>query len=243
MLPQDSFEVINPKSLQPLIVTCEHAANTIPVSYYNLGLQETLLDTHIARDKGCRELTCSLASQLGCAAFLGQFSRLLIDLNRRPDEDELIVSESDKQIIPGNQNLSPAEKHKRLIEYYYPYHQAIDDKIFQLKQHGITPCLLSIHAFTPRLSGKDFRPWNAGILYLAEDSFNQKILKYLQSQSDLAIGINVPYDLRNYKTGSSVIHGVEKQLSNCLIEIRDDEFSNLQQGVNKWVNLLLQALL
>ena len=99
------FDVINPDSARPLILTCEHASAAIPSGYDNLGLSPMWLDTHIARDKGCRELTETLAQKLGCTAFLAGYSRLFVDYNRRETEASLIVDESDKVIIPGNQNL------------------------------------------------------------------------------------------------------------------------------------------
>ena len=42
------FDVINPDSARPLILTCEHASAAIPSGYDNLGLSPMWLDTHIA---------------------------------------------------------------------------------------------------------------------------------------------------------------------------------------------------
>lgn len=134
-----AYNVVNADSQKPLILTCEHASALIPDSYQNLGLDADCLNTHIARDKGCRELTLSLAEQLGVTAFIGGYSRLLIDLNRQENEKELIVQSSDGIDIPANKNLSDEEKEKRLKSYYYPYHRAIDDKIETLIKQGIKP--------------------------------------------------------------------------------------------------------
>lgn len=236
------FKIINKDSKHSLILTCEHASNKVPDEYNNLGLENKYYDTHIARDKGCGKLTERLAEKLGVTAFIGGYSRLLVDLNRRENEEELIVKESDKITIPGNANVSPEEKEKRLSTYYRPYHQAIEDKIAKLKKAGITPRIFSVHGFTPQLKGEDFRPWNTGILYLEENPLVNKVNRRISEFKDLVVGQNVPYDLRRYKTGASVVHGAENNLENGLIEIRDDEFDDMEQGVSKWCDILAYAL-
>lgn len=234
LIADKPYTVINPQSTRDLILTCEHASALIPEQYQNLGLKEKDLETHIARDKGCKELTIALAEKLGCCAFLGNYSRLLIDLNRRENEEELIVSVSDKKIIPSNENISEEEKQYRLKTYYRPYYQAVLDKISSLKRQGIQPRLFSVHGFTPQLKGGTFRPWNAGILYLEPTPLSQKLLKGLGIYPGLKVDSNVPYDLRKYNTGASVICGAEQGLDNALIEIRDTEFNDIQSGTEKW---------
>ncbi len=241
-MQNNSFRIINKDSQKPLILTCEHASEKIPEEYNNLGLENKYYDTHIARDKGCGKLTECLAEKLGVTAFIGGYSRLLVDLNRRENEEELIVKESDKVIIPGNANISDEEKEKRLSEYYRPYHQAIENKIAELRKAGIIPQVFSVHGFTPQLQGGSFRPWHAGILYLEENPLVNKVNQRISEFKDLIVGKNVPYDLRKYNTGASVIHGAENNLENCLIEIRDDEFANMEKGVSKWCEILAYAL-
>lgn len=232
------FTIINPDSLNNLILTCEHASSAIPEHYLNLGLSAEQLDTHIARDKGCKEVTIALANKLGCCAFLGNYSRLLIDLNRRENEAELIVEVSDDIVISGNRQISDSEKENRIKTYYRPYYQAILNKIQTLKMQGIEPRIFSVHGFTPQLKGGIFRPWNAGILYIQQTPLSQKLLNGFQNYKDLKIDSNVPYDLRKYKTGASVVCGVEQGLDNALIEIRDTEFADINAGVSKWADIL-----
>ena len=129
----DVFNIVNENSEHSLILTCEHASARIPGEYCNLGLSEQALDTHIARDKGCKEVTQKLAERLGCFAVMGGYSRLLIDLNRAVDEDELIVAESDKIPVPGNRSLSAEEKEKRVSRYYRPYYAEIEKQISRLQ--------------------------------------------------------------------------------------------------------------
>ena len=236
------FDVINPDSARPLILTCEHDSAAIPSGYDNLGLSPMWLDTHIARDKGCRELTETLAQKLGCTAFLAGYSRLFVDYNRRETEASLVVDESDKVISPGNQNLSDAERKYRIENYHRPYYHVIMAKIESLRQQGVTPRIFSVHGFTPQLRGGSFRPWNAGILYVTPNAFAEKLLRGLRNLPELKVDANVPYDMRRYNTGAAAICGEDIGLENAVIEIRDSEFDDMAAGVAKWGNILYDIL-
>ncbi len=236
------FTVLNPDSEFELILTAEHANAQIPEEYNNLGLDKAKLDTHIARDKGAKRITEMLAQKLNCFAIMGNYSRLLIDLNRKENEAELIVSTSDKVVVPQNQNISEEEKKFRVKKYYQPYYQALEEKIMQLQKNGKTPIIFSVHSYTPQLQDGAYRPWHAGILYNQKTNLADFLFKEL-SQTDKTIGENVPYDLRKYNTGTVIICGQDKGLDYALIEIRDDEFDNLEQGAQFWTDALEKALL
>lgn len=236
------FDIVNQYSEHSLILTCEHAGYEIPEEYCNLGIDVKMLDTHIARDKGCKEITEKIAENLGCFAIMGKYSRLLVDLNRRSTEDELIIKESDKVIIPKNKNVDAREYEKRLKFYYYPYYEAIEKQIDYLRANGKKPIIFSIHSYTPQLKGGNYRPWHAGILYHKPTKLSEYLYQGLVNNTDKNIGENVPYDLRKYNTGAVIICGEEKGLDYALIEIRDDEFVNLESGVSYWANQLIELL-
>ncbi|MBR1825425.1 MAG: N-formylglutamate amidohydrolase [Alphaproteobacteria bacterium] len=236
------YTVINADSSNPLILTCEHASAQIPAGYGNLGLTESELDTHIARDKGCGRLTEMLAQQLGCTAFLADYSRLFIDYNRRENEESLILAESDGVVVAGNKNITAAEREFRLAHFHRPYYRAIAAKIQSLKTQNITPVIFSVHGFTPQLKGGAFRPWNAGILYVKENPFALYLLGELQKLPNMKIEANVPYDMRKYNTGAAVICSEDIGLQNAVIEIRDTEFENIEAGAEKWCKILSRIL-
>ena len=236
------FEEINPSSLSQLIITCEHGGGDIPTEYGKLGLSEQELNTHIARDKGARETSALLAQKLGCYAIVGKYSRLLVDLNRRENENELILECSDKVEVPENKNISAAERENRLQKYYRPYYKAISDKIAQIKANGKMPILFSVHSFTPQLKGGDYRPWNAGILWHQPTKLGRFVFDELAKTEGKNVGINVPYDLTKCNTGAVIICGEEKGLDYGLIEIRDDEYDNLSQGAEWWSDKLAEIL-
>ena len=242
-MQQDNvYEVINKEGESPLIITCEHASNRIPDGYDNLGLPEKLLDTHIARDKGSKEVTKLLAEKIGCTAFIAGYSRLFIDYNRRENEKSLVVDESDRIIIPGNINLSKEERAYRIENYHQPYYQAIFSKIENLQKKGIKPYIFSIHSFTPQLQGGEYRPWHAGILYIKENPLAMSLLAGLKQHPELKSAANVPYDMRQYNTGAAAICGEDIGLENAVIEIKDTEFDDIEQGAVKWSEILYNIL-
>jgi len=242
-MPEQPYKVLNQESLNPIILTCEHASALIPDGYNNLGLTAEQLDTHIARDKGCGMLTEMLAQKLDATACIAGYSRLFIDYNRREHENSLILAESDKVVITGNQNLTEEEKEYRLNNYHRPYYRAIFNKINDLKAKGITPKIFSIHGFTPQLKGGNFRPWNAGILYVKENPLALQLLAGLKKHPELKVDANVPYDMRQYNTGASAICGEDSGLENAVIEIRDTEFADISVGATKWTAILSNILI
>lgn len=236
------FEEVNSLSSSEIIVTCEHGGAEIPAPYGSLGLSSSELDTHIARDKGARETSKLLAKKLGCYAIIGKYSRLLVDLNRRASDDELILANSDKVEIAGNKNLSAAEKNLRLEKYYNPYYAALEKQIEHIKSLGKTPILFSVHSFTPQLKGGTYRPWNAGILWHNPTKLAQFVSDELKKEKSKTIGENVPYDLRKCNTGAVIVCGEEKGLDYALIEVRDDEYDNLESGAEWWSGKLAEIL-
>lgn len=237
------YDVLNEASDCPLVLTCEHASAAVPAEYHNLGLPQAEFDRHIARDKGAKEVTEILARKLGCFAVLGGYSRLLIDLNRRPGEAELIVTESDKTVVPENQALTEAERQKRIDTYYTPYYEAVARQIRRLAAKGTKPVIFSVHSYTPQLKGGVYRPWQAGILYHNPTKLASYLYEGLKAAQDKNIGENVPYDLRKYNTGTVIACGEDKGFDYALIEIRDDEFDNLASGAEDWggrLGVLLQ---
>ena len=83
------------------MIICDHASNNIPPNFQNLGLDNKLLDTHIAYDIGAKEVAIHLSRILNCPLVMSDFSRLLIDPNRGVDDPTLVMKISDDKIIEG----------------------------------------------------------------------------------------------------------------------------------------------
>ncbi len=104
----DAVEVLNEDGRSPFVLICEHASNHIPAEYDKLGLDEKELARHIAWDIGAAQVTRALSKRLDASAFLGGYSRLLIDLNRPLHVADSIPLRSEATDIPGNLSLGDA---------------------------------------------------------------------------------------------------------------------------------------
>jgi predicted N-formylglutamate amidohydrolase len=230
-----------PGTQSPLLFLCDHASNKVPSAYGDLGLPQALFQTHIAYDIGAAEVTFALAEAYGAAALLGGVSRLLIDLNRGPEDPTLVMKLSDGSIIPGNRHADEAEVSKRLREFHAPYHAAIRTEITRIEslpraRHSVRvgevavaasrgcegrrgPILISIHSFTPAWKNVP-RPWEVGVLYGSDERLAVPLMKHLAA-AGFTVGDNEPY--AGALDGDTLdTHGTRTGHPNVLIEIRQD---------------------
>ena len=210
------FELVPGSADSGLLLVCDHAANALPEGYATLGLHDRLLETHIAKDIGAADVTRALASEFGAPAVLARWSRLLIDLNRGPDDPTLVMKLSDGSIIPGNAGADAAEVANRIARYHAPYHAAIASEIAALS--GV-PTILSIHSFTPVWKGKP-RPWQVGILWDRDDRLAAPLIKRL-ADAGFNVGDNEPYS-GELENDTLYEHATMNGLPHVLIEIRQD---------------------
>lgn len=205
-----------PEKRSPLLFLCDHASNKVPAPYGDLGLPPTLFHTHIAYDIGAAEVATALAKAYGAAAILGGISRLLIDLNRGPDDPTLVMKLSDGSIIAGNRDADGEEVAKRLKQFHAPYHAAIGEQMARIGKDAI---LISIHSFTPSWK-KVPRPWQVGVLYGRDQRLALPLMKHL-AEAGFTVGDNEPYT--GALEGDTLdTHGTKTGHANVLIEIRQD---------------------
>ncbi len=212
-MTEAAFELIDGNNA-PLFL-CDHAGNALPPAYGALGLAPELFHTHIAYDIGAAEVTRALAASFGAPAVLGTFSRLLIDLNRGPDDPTLVMKLSDGSIIPGNRHVDAAELAQRIASFHAPYHQAIASQIARLGK----PVLISLHSFTPSWKGAP-RPWEVGVLWDQDRRLAGPLMTRL-AEAGFAVGDNEPYS--GALEGDTLNrHGTKNGLPHVLIEMRQD---------------------
>ena len=157
-----------------------------------------------------------LAARFGAAALLGRWSRLLIDLNRGPDDPTLVMKLSDGSLIPGNRHADAAEIERRLRLFHEPYHQAITAELDRI---GPRASIISIHSFTPSWKGVA-RPWEVGVLWDRDRRLAGPLMAGL-SQHAFTWGDNEPYSgaLENDCLNR---HGTKRGLPHVLVEVRQD---------------------
>lgn len=222
-----------------VVFLCDHARNTIPAEYRDLGLPPAQLERHIAYDIGAEALTRELAARFGAPAVMSQFSRLLIDPNRGEDDPTLVMRISDGALVPGNAQIDNQEIIRRVYRFFRPYDLGISETIEASIASGILPVIVSIHSFTPFWRGVP-RPWQTGILWASDGRFSRPLIEALRTEGDLVVGDNEPY--QGALKGDIIDrHALARGLSNTLIEVRQDLIANAA-GVAEWADRLFRAM-
>ncbi len=218
---REAVEVVNEAGGSPIVLLCEHASNHMPPAYGALGLDAAQTRCHIAWDIGAAALTRLLSRRLDAPAFLGTYSRLLIDLNRPPGSDGSIPARSEDIDIPGNAGIDAAERERRARTIFMPYHDRVVAHLDHRKRLGRPTRILTIHSFTPVFLGVP-RPWHAGVLHGEANGFALAILQGLRADAGLHVEANVPYAVSRDDDYAIPVHGDDRGLPAALIEIRQD---------------------
>ena len=124
-----------PGRRRSILITCEHASNRVPKKYH---IPAGLLNTHKAYDKHASYAARRLAKILGVETFEGQYTRLVVDLNR-----------------------------KKAVSRYFPTDRWMEDhhREWRKKAMDYSPGLhISVHSFAPILKGVK-RDADIGLLY------------------------------------------------------------------------------
>jgi predicted N-formylglutamate amidohydrolase len=232
-------EVFNAQGASPLVLLCEHASNYVPDAYERLGLTPEDLNRHIAWDLGAAEVTRHLSDALQAPAFLGTYSRLLIDLNRPLTAPDSIVVLSEDTPIPGNKMVSNEERRQRHEMIFNPFHALVSQTLGDRQNRGIATLLVSIHSFTPVYRGQT-RHLHAGVLFDAAADLGHLMAKGLEADG-LTVGLNAPYETTRETDYAVPIHGDDRGIPAILIEIRNDLIDDAS-GVTEWTARLAGAL-
>lgn len=235
-----AVEILNNEGRSPFVLICEHASNYIPPEYNKLGLDDNELARHIAWDIGAANVTRALSKRLDAAAFLGGYSRLLIDLNRPLHVADSIPLRSESTDIVGNHSLSAAERERRARLMFHPFQDSLRAHIDQRAADGRRNILVAVHSFTPVYLGQT-RSWHAGVLFDKAETLGQALIAQLSRDPMLNVGANVPYSVSAEADYALVVHGDLLGNPAVLIEIRNDLISDTA-GVAEWTDRLERAL-
>lgn len=233
------MEVLNAGGASDVVLLCEHASNHIPAVYDGLGLSAGDLVRHIAWDPGAAAVTRLLSVRLDAPAFLGTYSRLLIDLNRPPAAASSIVKRSEATDIPGNAGIGTDEAEHRVRRIFQPFHDRVSALLDARQAAGRAVRLVSIHSFTP-VYLDEARTWHGGVLYDRAEAFGRTVLARL-AEPGLKIGANVPYASSRDEDYGVPVHGDDRGIPALLIEIRNDLIGD-EAGVAAWAGRIAAAL-
>jgi predicted N-formylglutamate amidohydrolase len=235
-----AVEVLNENGSSPFVLICEHASNHIPAEYNKLGLDDKELTRHIAWDIGAAHVTRALAKRIDASAFLGGYSRLLIDLNRPLHVADSIPLRSEATDILGNLSLDAAEKERRQRLMFHPFQDRLRAHLERRSADGRRNVLVAVHSFTPVYLGQQ-RPWHAGVLFDKAARLGEALIAQLSRDPLLNVGANVPYGVSAEADYALVVHGDQLNNPAVLIEIRNDLIAD-PNGVEIWTRKLEDAL-
>jgi predicted N-formylglutamate amidohydrolase len=234
------FVVLEEYGRAPALVVCDHASRAFPRSLDRLGLPELPSWQHIAWDIGAGELARGLAHALDAPAVLAGYSRLIVDCNRSPDDEEAFRKESDGWVVPGNQHLTADDRRLRLASFFDPYHECIEAVLGGFRGSGTVPLLVAVHSFSPTLAGNT-RPWHAGVLWDRDEANARRLLAGLRAEKGLVIGDNEPYSGKHPANYTIEHHAKAHGLPHVCIEVRQDLLSS-PAGIERWVRLLARIV-
>lgn len=172
-----------------LIISCEHATNTIPESYQPLFKSaKNLLESHRGIDFGALEIAQHFKKILACDLIQSYTSRLLIDYNR---------SLSNHCFSEITKTLPDKKKQEIITQYYLPYRQNVVEHIEKQIVKGAQVLHCSIHSFTPVLN-KVVRKAEIGFLYDPKRPLEKAIaqawkLELKRQSPEYRIRMNYPY--------------------------------------------------
>lgn len=232
--------VLNATGHSNAVIVCDHGGDAVPEKLNGLGLDAAQRARHIAWDIGAAAVSRHLATLLDAPALLAGYSRLVIDLNRPPDDLTSIREISDGVLIAGNRSLSAADTDSRLRSIFEPYHDAVAAAVERAEERVAAPALISVHSFTPVMKGQE-RPWHVGVLFGPDTRMALPVIESLSENAEICVGENKPYsgyDLFGYTVET---HAMPKGYPNVLFEIRQD-LIDTQRGAVHWAELIAESL-
>ena len=215
-----AYRVINPQSVAPVLLLCDHASRRMPRALGDMGLDPVTLRCHLAWDIGAGPLTERLAAALCVPAVCAQYSRLVVDVNRELLDPSAFLEFGDGVVVHGNRSLNAAQKQARADEIYWVYHGGVRAEIERLRNAGVTPTVVAVHSFTPVLNGAS-RPWEIGVLWDTDRDTAERFLDGFRS-AGFKVGDNEPYSGKAPADFTIDHHAEAAKLPHVGIEIRQD---------------------
>lgn len=212
----------------PVLLVCEHASSFIPASLSNLGLADADRLCHAVWDIGAIDMAMHIADLLDAPLVHSRVSRLVYDCNRPPSAASAYPERSETVEVPGNRNLSEADRALRASEVYDPFRQLLAST---LDGFATRPALITIHTFTPTWFGNP-RATELGVLHDADDQLAESVLAAALSQTTLRAELNQPYAAVDGVTHTLREHAVPRGIENVMIEVRNDLVSD-QAGADR----------
>ncbi|UWR55770.1 N-formylglutamate amidohydrolase [Phaeobacter inhibens] len=217
MMPQP-LQIINPDGAGPVVIICEHASAYIPAIYDDLGLAHDDLKSHAAWDPGALDLSLKLSADLDAPVVASTVSRLVYDCNRPPEATSAMPESSELIDVPGNRDLTPADRQARATAVYDPFCAAVSQI---LDARGSNTVLVTVHSFTPVYFGQP-REVEIGLLHDDDSRLVDAMLEHIGRLPGRKVARNEPYGPGDGVTHTLRLHAQPRGLPNVMIEVRND---------------------
>jgi predicted N-formylglutamate amidohydrolase len=235
---ESPFVLVNAQGVSPYVLVCEHAGNALPKKLGTLGLPVEDLQKHIAWDIGAEGVARLLSKLLDAPLALQRYSRLAYDCNRPPESDAAIPEMSETTVVPGNKNLSAADRMQRVQDIYRPFHAGLAHLLDERACAGKSSSLVTIHSFTKTYKGKE-RAVELGILFDRDSRIADKLIKGFPKTD---ARLNEPYGPRDGVMHTINLHAAPRGLKSVMIEIRNDLVAS-EREQNYWAQRLSLPLI
>ena len=227
--------VVGGSGAAPIVLSCEHASLRMPEPWSWPPEDAWVVGTHWSYDLGAAELTRELAHELGAAAVLSRFSRLLCDPNRAETDPSVFRDRADGLPLRINADLGEEERERRLAAYHRPYHAAVDRLVAAHPGHT----LLSLHTFTPVYEGH-VREVEVGVLFDTEEDAGIDLAVALADRG-VPTWLNEPWSGKEGLIYSADRHARAHGRRALELEVRQDLAADPEWRA-RFVPLLAQAL-
>lgn len=225
------------KGNSPVLFTGPHNGHAVPKALPACmdTEKEWFNKAHEAVDLHVAELFEVLQSKMNDASFLaGNYSRLVYDLNAKPDFAIRTCScENDKRIIPANlpENCTLDDRQRRMSEIYTPYHDAKHDLINEIRNnHNNEILVLDLHSFTPTWQGQ-LRNVEIGTIRSEKTDLSIAFEDYLRAQNEYKFVSGEPYRVADRPSNAAPDISEKNNLQYLGIEIRYDLIDSHEKRV------------
>ncbi len=220
----DPVLVLNPEGRSRVVLVCEHASPFIPEAFNDLGLTADALKSHVAWDPGAFAVAEGLSSRHDAALVASNVSRLIYDCNRPPSAPDATPDQSETVTVPGNADLTAAQRQDRADTYYEPFRKRLSEIVADTS----SPVIVTIHSFTPIYHGAK-RAVEIGVLHDADSRLADALLHSAPRHIDALVLRNEPYGPQHGVTHTLKEHALAAGHLNVMLEIRNDLIQDAEQ--------------
>jgi predicted N-formylglutamate amidohydrolase len=209
-LEGENYRVVPGDEDVPVLILCEHAGNEVPADV-DLGAPrdtlDSLLDSHWGWDRWAWETLSSFARPLGITTIGSRVSRMVLDVNRRLDQETLCRPDAGGVPLHGNRRLTDVARQARIERLHTPYHAACERELVRtLQRHGRV-LLLSFHSFTGTPLGDEDRDFEVGVLFDTANEAWAVTAERILAEEGLRTRLNEPYSGMRGEIFSVALHG------------------------------------